>query len=60
MLFSHNKNIHFPLIKIFNTTIEKTSVIKFVGIHLEKRLNFKIHITEVALKVAKSIGLLKN
>ena len=43
MLFSYNKNIHFPLIKIGNNTIVVASVPTFLGIHLDKRLNFKNH-----------------
>ena len=43
---------------IDNNQIGKTSVAKFLGIHLDKKLNFKNHMTEVSLKVAKSIGFL--
>ena len=58
MLFSYNKNMHFPPIKIGNNTIGETFVIKFLGIHLNNRLNFKNRITEfVPLKAAASIGL---
>ena len=58
MLFSHNKNVNFPDISVGNNTINETSVTKFLGIHLDKKLNFVNHITEISMKVAKSIGLL--
>ena len=32
--------------------------LNFLGIHRDKRLNFKNHMTEVSLKVATSIGVL--
>ena len=57
MLFAYNKNVNFPDISLFNNTINETSVTKFLGIHLDKKLNFVNHITEMSMKVAKSIGL---
>ena len=38
--------------------INEICVTKFFGIHLDKKLNFVNHITEMSMKVAKSIGLL--
>ena len=58
MLFSYNKNINFLDISVGNNKINETSVSKFVAIHLNKKLNFVNHITEMSMKVAKSIGLL--
>ena len=58
MLFSHNKNVNLPIIKIDNNKINATSVTKFLDIHLYKKLNFANHITEISIKVAKTIGLL--
>ena len=57
MLFSY-KNVNFPDISVGNNTINETSLTKFLGIHLDKKLNFINHITEMSMKVAKSIGLL--
>ena len=54
----HNKNVNFPDISVGNNTINETSVTKFFGIHLDKKLNFVNHISEMSMKVAKSIGLL--
>ena len=58
MLFSYNKNVNFPDISVGNNTINKTSVTIFLGIHIDNKLNFVNHITEMSMKVAKSIGLL--
>ena len=38
--------------------MNETSVTKFLGIHLDKKLNFVNHVTEMLLEVAKSIELL--
>ena len=58
MLLSYGKDVNFPDISLGNNTINETSVTKFLGIHLDKKLNFVNHITEMSMKVAKSIGLL--
>ena len=58
MLLSYNKNLNFPVINAGNNKINQTSVTKFFGIHLDKKLNFVTHTTEMSMKVAKSIGLL--
>ena len=57
MLFSYNKNVNFPDNFPGNNIINETSVTKFLGIHLDKKLNFVNHITEMSMKVAKPIGL---
>ena len=56
MLFSYI-NVNFPDI-VGNNTISETSVTTFLGMHLDKKLNFVNHITEMSMKVAKSIGFL--
>ena len=56
-MFSYNKNVNFPDISLVNNTINETSVTKFLGIHIDKKSNFVNHITEMSMKVAKSIGL---
>ena len=58
MLFFYNKNVNFPDISVGNNTINETSVTKFLGIHIDKKLNFVNHVTEMSMKVSKSIGLL--
>ena len=60
MLFSYGKYINFPDISVGNNTINETSVTKLLGIHIDKKLNFVNHITEMSMKVTKSIGLYKQ
>ena len=55
MLFSYNKNVKFADISVGNNKINETSVTKFLIIHLDKKLNLVIHITEMSRIVAKSI-----
>ena len=49
MLFSYNKNVNFPDISVSNNKINETSVTKFLCIHLDKKLNFVNHITEMSI-----------
>ena len=58
MLFSYNKKVNFPIFKIGNNKINETSVTKFLGIQFDKKTNFVNYITEMSMKVAKSIRLL--
>ena len=60
MLFSYGKDVYFPDISLGNNTINETSVTTFFGIHLDKKLNYVNHITEMSMKVAKSIGLIQG
>ena len=60
MLFSHNKNFNFQDIRVGNNKMNETCVTKFLGIDHDKKFNFVNHITEMSIKVAKSIGLLYN
>ena len=60
MLFSDNKKATFSIIKKGNDKINETSFSKFLGIHLDKKNDFVNHITEMSIKVAKSIGLLNK
>ena len=46
----------FPIIKIGNNKINETHVTKFLGKYLDKILNFVNPITEMSIKIAKSIA----
>ena len=46
------------MISVQAPTIHETSITHFLGIYLDKKLNFVNHVTEMPIKVAQSIGLL--
>ena len=58
MLFSYNKNIVLPSIKIGPNIIPETSLIKFLGVHVDKNLTFTNHINIISKKLSKTVGLL--
>ena len=57
MVFSYGKDVNVSDISLGYNTINETSVTIFLGIHLDKKLNFVNHITEMSTKVAKPIEL---
>ena len=56
--FSYRQNLTLPPIKINSSCIYQTHSIKFLGIVIDKNLNFKQHITAMCTKLSKSVGLL--
>ena len=51
MLFSYGKDVNFPDISVGNKRINETSVTKFLGIHLDKKLNFVNHIIIITITI---------
>ena len=56
--FSYRKNIDIRPIKVGNCRISCVDSTKFLGVILDKNLNFKEHITHIANKCSKSVGIL--
>lgn len=58
MLFSHdNEEIQNFKLKIGNENIEKCSFYKYLGIKIDDRLEWKIHVEYITEKIAKVCGL---
>ena len=58
ILFSYRRNLILPNIYLGNNIISETETTKFLGIIIDKKLNFKAHINQICNKISKSIGLL--
>ena len=58
ILFSYRKNLILPNINLGNNIISETDSTKFLGIIIDKKLNFKAHVNQICKKHLKSIGLL--
>ena len=54
------KNIQTPIIIIDNTVIECVDSFNFLGIYLDKYMNWKRHTDYIASKISKSIGILNR
>ena len=54
------KNIETPIIIIDNTVIECVDSFNFLGIYLDKYMNWKRHTDYIATKISKSIGILNR
>ena len=46
-------------IQINNTHIEEKTVISFLGVQIDNKLNWKAHITQISNKISKSIAILR-
>ena len=56
--FPYRKKVDIRPIKVGNSLIACVDSTKFLGVILDKNLNFKEHITHIAKKCSKSIGIL--
>ena len=58
LVFSYQKSISISPLQFGSNIISQANSIKFLGITLNDKLNFKEHIEYICSKVSKSIGLL--
>ena len=54
LLFNNKKNLNINSLSIFinNTQIEQSSTAKLLGINIDQKLNFKMHISKLSAKLA--------
>lgn len=59
-IFFQNRslNYHLPPIVLENTPLNQVEHTKFLGIHIDKNLNWKYHIDDVCSKISKNCGIL--
>ena len=61
ILFPKNtKNVPDLQLELNNTTIKSVNSTKFLGVWLDKQLNWKTHVSNVIIKLHKGIGLLRK
>ena len=58
MIFSYRKKFDLPPLKFGCEVITKTDDIKFLGLYIDKHLNFNRHLRMTCSKISKSIGVL--
>ena len=58
MLFGNNRNMVDCSIYINNIEIERVYVTKFLGLHIDCKLDWKVHIQNVKNKIAKNCAIL--
>ena len=58
IVFSYRKSISISPLQFGSNTISQTDSIKFLGITLDNKLNFREHIGSICCKISKSVGLL--
>ena len=60
MLRTLNKGMHYPMLKLNDTVIERVDKFKFFGIWLDEYLNWGAHIDHVCLKISRMNGTLNR
>ena len=58
IIFSYRKNFSLHSITFGNNIISVTNSIKFLGIEIDRNLNFRTHVNNISKKVSRVIGLL--
>ena len=60
MLFGQNTSLQNIIIKIDNNIISKVNKIKFLGVIIDEKLNWKSHIELITTRVSRGIGILNK
>ena len=55
-----NKSMHYPMLKLNDTVIERVDKFKFLGIWLDEYLNWGAHLDHVCLKITRMNGTLNR
>ena len=55
-----NKDMHYPMLKLNDTVIERIDKLKFLGIWLDEYLNWVVHRDHVCLKISRMNGALNR
>ena len=59
LLFTNRRtDVDRPLVSLSHTTLPYVNHVKFLGLYLDRRLNFSVHIDSVASKLSKISGIL--
>ena len=58
MLFTNNKIISFDVI-VGNTVLSRVSSTKFLGVYIDDKLNWNLHVSKLILKLKRNTNLLK-
>ena len=60
VLFNNGENPKtLPVLKLDETTLQYKHIVKFLGVHLTKKLNWKLHIEKLILSARKRLNFLK-
>ena len=60
LFYKPQKRVKIPKLTINNTNIECVGEFSYLGLMLNKHLNWKQHITKIANKIYKNIGIINK
>ena len=58
MLFTDKSSVDFNLI-VGNIKLKRVSSTKFLGLHIDEKLQWNVHVSKLLLKLKRNINLLK-
>ena len=58
MMICNRRYVVSPNLVLNNTVLEQQTPVKFLGLHLDSKLNYSNHIKVICSKISKSIGIL--
>ena len=58
MFFSYRKNYSLNNLKFGTSSISSTDSTKFLGIEIDKHLTFRPHVSNIAGKISRAVGIL--
>ena len=60
VFYKPQKRVNIPKLTINNTNIERVDEFNYLGLMLNKHLNWKQHITKIANTISKTIGIINT
>ena len=60
MMFTNKSTLLLPHLLFHNDVIQKTEQHKFLGVTLDDKMTFKSHITDLCIKLSRTISMLYN
>ena len=59
MLFTFKRNKHLLSINLNNVIVKEQDIVTFLGVVIDKKLNWKAHIAHICSKISKSIAIMR-
>ena len=60
MFHKHNKIVEHLDLHVNNNAIEKVDNFNFLGLHLNTRLTWHTHVSEISKKISRAVGIIKK
>ena len=59
MVFTFKRNEHLLSINLNNVIVKEQDIVTFLGVVIDKKLNWKAHVAHICSKISKSIAIMR-